>query len=152
MPQSAAVRAAHEDDLPLLRQEGNPRSHDFNSATLGVIGDLPEPCRSPTLERLGRVPNGRSACSLANPRRGYDAAVDREVDPVRSEVTSERQLRSIPSLDARGKSRPLRSGRRTLLIGPTRLRATDSASRIVSVQAADCAAESSSSMHAECPE
>ncbi len=33
MPQSAAVRAAHEDDLPLLRQEGNPRSHDFNSAT-----------------------------------------------------------------------------------------------------------------------
>jgi hypothetical protein len=34
MPQSAAVRAAHEDDLPLLRQEGNPRSHDFNSATL----------------------------------------------------------------------------------------------------------------------
>ncbi len=37
MPQSAAVRAAHEDDLPLLRQEGNPRSHDFNSATLVVI-------------------------------------------------------------------------------------------------------------------
>jgi hypothetical protein len=36
MPQSAAVRAAHEDDLPLLRREGNPRSHDFNSATLGV--------------------------------------------------------------------------------------------------------------------
>jgi hypothetical protein len=34
MPQSAAVRAAHEDDLPLLRREGNPRSHDFNSATL----------------------------------------------------------------------------------------------------------------------
>jgi hypothetical protein len=36
MPQSAAVRAAHEDDLPLLRREGNPRSHDFNSATLRV--------------------------------------------------------------------------------------------------------------------
>jgi hypothetical protein len=36
MPQSAAVRAAHEDDLPLLRREGNPRSHDFNSATLGA--------------------------------------------------------------------------------------------------------------------
>jgi hypothetical protein len=36
MPQSAAVRVAHEDDLPLLRQEGNPRSHDFNSATLDV--------------------------------------------------------------------------------------------------------------------
>ncbi len=38
MPQSAAVRAAHEDDLPLLRREGNPRSHDFNSATL--VGEL----------------------------------------------------------------------------------------------------------------
>ena len=36
MPQSAAVRVAHEDDLPLLRQEGNPTSHDFNSATLDV--------------------------------------------------------------------------------------------------------------------
>jgi hypothetical protein len=36
MPQSAAVRAAHEDDLPPLRQEGNPRPHDFNSATLAT--------------------------------------------------------------------------------------------------------------------
>src|SRR5262245_52042190 len=34
MPQGAAVRAAPEDDLPLLRQAGNPRSHDSNSATL----------------------------------------------------------------------------------------------------------------------
>jgi len=42
MPQSAAVRAAHEDDLSLLRQEGNPRSHDFNSATLmGTEGSVP---------------------------------------------------------------------------------------------------------------
>jgi hypothetical protein len=37
MPQSAAARAVHEDDLPLLRQEGNPRSHDFNSATLVTV-------------------------------------------------------------------------------------------------------------------
>jgi hypothetical protein len=36
MPQSAAVRAAHEDDLPLLRREGNPRSHEFNSAALDL--------------------------------------------------------------------------------------------------------------------
>jgi hypothetical protein len=41
MPQGAAVGAAHEDDLPLLRQEGNPRSHDFNSATLGQDFDVP---------------------------------------------------------------------------------------------------------------
>jgi len=29
---ATAVRAAHEGDLPLLRREDNPRSHDVNSA------------------------------------------------------------------------------------------------------------------------
>ena len=41
MPHAAAgsVRATHEGDLPLLHQEGNPKSHDCNSATLGYDGD-----------------------------------------------------------------------------------------------------------------
>ena len=73
--QSAAVRAAHEDDLPLLHQEGNPRSHDFNSATLDPFCNVE---RRANEYRNGVKPAKVFEIFMHLPVRGMDVRLSRD--------------------------------------------------------------------------